>query len=160
MRQIAVHVAWLRACSLHALSPPPHPADALTSIRSVNNTDVITLGTRFGSLAAIMAATPEQLATCPGIGPTKVQRIQETFRAPVRRAAQPLRLPRSDEQLGGGSAEPPVEPPPGAGETEDVEVAEEGGDSEQGLPPGPRDDVSFQLAPDDSEEDELPSVLD
>ena len=143
----------------HPLALPP--VDALTSIRSVNNTDVITLGTKFGSLAAIMAATPDQLATCPGIGPTKVKRIQETFRAPFRRAAQPLRQPRIDDHLGGGaSAETPLEPPPDAAAETEPET-EDGGDEEQGVLPAPADDDTFQLVPDDElEDEEYPSVLD
>jgi NAD-dependent DNA ligase len=148
--------------------------DALTSIRSVNNTDVITLGTRFGSLAAIMAAPPEQLATCPGIGPTKVKRIQEAFRAPFRRKTQPLRQPRIDEQLPGGGAEaihPPapvvVDPVAEEGheeeeeEAEEVDVDEEGGsDEEAGAPrTAARAGLTDFLGP-DSDDEELPSVLD
>lgn len=49
-------------------------AAALTAVRSVNKTDAITLGTNFGSLAAIMRASKEDLSACPGIGPTKVRR--------------------------------------------------------------------------------------
>uniref|UniRef100_A0ACD5TJ24 Uncharacterized protein n=1 Tax=Avena sativa TaxID=4498 RepID=A0ACD5TJ24_AVESA len=41
---------------------------ALTSIRRVNKTDVITLGSSFGSLSRIMDASMEELARCPGIG--------------------------------------------------------------------------------------------
>jgi NAD-dependent DNA ligase len=149
---------WLLVLSWTLPHPPSH-ADALTSIRSVNNTDVITLGTKFGSLAAIMAATQEQLATCPGIGPAKVKRMQETFRAPFRRAAKPLRQPRIDEQLGGGAgAEAPPVPPPDGSETELVLEEGEGGDGEH-VTRAPADEETFQLA-DDELDDEYASVLD
>ncbi|XP_050938880.1 DNA excision repair protein ERCC-1 isoform X2 [Cucumis melo] len=44
----------------------------LTSVRHVNKTDVVTLGTTFGSLSHIMDASMEDLARCPGIGERKV----------------------------------------------------------------------------------------
>eukprot|EP00959_Pyramimonas_sp_CCMP1952_P093643 1959525-Pyramimonas_sp.AAC.1 len=47
-------------------------AGVLTVVRGVNKTDVHTLGSTFGSVAKMMAAPPEQLAACPGMGPTKV----------------------------------------------------------------------------------------
>lgn len=45
---------------------------ALTSVRGVNRTDVLTLASQFRSAAGIMRASSDQLAACPGIGPTKV----------------------------------------------------------------------------------------
>ncbi|KJE98059.1 excision repair enzyme ERCC-1 [Capsaspora owczarzaki ATCC 30864] len=56
--------------------------DILTSIKSVNKTDVITLLSTFGSLKNIANATPEQLSRCPGIGEHKVRRIYEAFHQP------------------------------------------------------------------------------
>ncbi|RWW03768.1 hypothetical protein GW17_00033045 [Ensete ventricosum] len=44
----------------------------LTSIRHVNKTDVVTLGSAYGSLSHIMDASMEDLARCPGIGERKV----------------------------------------------------------------------------------------
>ncbi|XP_050274478.1 DNA excision repair protein ERCC-1 isoform X3 [Quercus robur] len=44
---------------------------ALTTVRHVNKTDVVTLGTTFGSLSHIMDASMEDLARCPGIGERK-----------------------------------------------------------------------------------------
>ena len=52
--------------------------EALTSVRGVNKTDVKTLGERFGSVAALLSASKEELQGCPGIGPTKVKRLFET----------------------------------------------------------------------------------
>lgn len=83
---------------------------ALTTIRSVNKTDVTTLKTTFGvrfslgliqsfsqrthakaslvqSFAGIAKATPEQLVKCPGIGQTKARRIKDAFEHPFHNRA-------------------------------------------------------------------------
>ena len=56
--------------------------DCLTSVRPLNKTDVATLHASFGSLAAMMKATQQELALCPGLGERKVHRLRETFSAP------------------------------------------------------------------------------
>ncbi|ETV87639.1 hypothetical protein H257_01143 [Aphanomyces astaci] len=56
--------------------------DVLTTVRSVNKTDVLTLSGSFGSLRRIMNATEEELALCPGIGGKKVQQLLEAFNQP------------------------------------------------------------------------------
>ncbi|CAN1232798.1 DNA excision repair protein ERCC-1 [Linum perenne] len=58
---------------------------ALTSVRRVNKTDVVTLGSTFGSLSNIMDASMEDLARCPGIGERKVKRLHDTFHEPFKR---------------------------------------------------------------------------
>ncbi|XP_062084699.1 DNA excision repair protein ERCC-1 [Humulus lupulus] len=58
---------------------------ALTTVRHVNKTDVVTLGTTFGSLSHIMDASMEDLARCPGIGERKVKRLHDTFHEPFKR---------------------------------------------------------------------------
>ncbi|XP_047176884.1 DNA excision repair protein ERCC-1 isoform X1 [Vigna umbellata] len=58
---------------------------ALTTVRHVNKTDVVTLGTSFGSLSNIMGASMEDLARCPGIGERKVKRLFDTFHEPFKR---------------------------------------------------------------------------
>nr|XP_023898496.1 DNA excision repair protein ERCC-1 isoform X1 [Quercus suber]POE53152.1 dna excision repair protein ercc-1 [Quercus suber] len=58
---------------------------ALTTVRHVNKTDVVTLGTTFGSLSHIMDASMEDLARCPGIGERKVKRLYDTFHEPFKR---------------------------------------------------------------------------
>ncbi|WVY97568.1 hypothetical protein V8G54_029719 [Vigna mungo] len=58
---------------------------ALTTVRHVNKTDVVTLGTTFGSLSNIMGASMEDLARCPGIGERKVKRLFDTFHEPFKR---------------------------------------------------------------------------
>ncbi|KAK8957874.1 DNA excision repair protein ERCC-1 [Platanthera zijinensis] len=61
---------------------------ALTTVRHVNKTDVVTLGSTFGSLSGIMDASMEDLARCPGIGERKVKRLHDTFHEPFRRASR------------------------------------------------------------------------
>ncbi|KAH0703516.1 DNA excision repair protein ERCC-1 isoform X2 [Solanum tuberosum] len=58
---------------------------ALTSIRHVNKTDVVTLGSTFGSLSHVMDASMEDLARCPGIGERKVKRLYDAFHEPFKR---------------------------------------------------------------------------
>jgi DNA excision repair protein ERCC-1 len=54
--------------------------DALTSIRSVNKTDAMTLLNVFGSLAHLLKADLETISICPGIGPKKAQLIYLSLR--------------------------------------------------------------------------------
>ncbi|KAL3538048.1 hypothetical protein ACH5RR_001414 [Cinchona calisaya] len=63
---------------------------ALTTVRHVNKTDVVTLGSTFGSLSNIMDASMEDLARCPGIGERKVKRLYDTFHEPFKRVV-PIR---------------------------------------------------------------------
>ncbi|GMJ11193.1 UV REPAIR DEFICIENT 7 [Hibiscus trionum] len=58
---------------------------ALTTVRHVNKTDVVTLGSTFGSLSSIMDASMEDLARCPGIGERKVKRLHDAFHEPFKR---------------------------------------------------------------------------
>ena len=67
-------------------NPDPHSklVDALTSVKSVNKTDAVTLISVFGSLEGIVQASIEDLTLCPGFGPHKAQRLhkvlQQTFK--------------------------------------------------------------------------------
>ncbi|NWT25112.1 ERCC1 protein, partial [Cardinalis cardinalis] len=47
--------------------------DCLTSVKSVNRTDALSLLGTFGSLAAVVGASREDLSLCPGVGPQKVR---------------------------------------------------------------------------------------
>lgn len=47
--------------------------ECLTTVKSVNKTDSQTLLTTFGSLEQLIAASREDLALCPGLGPQKVR---------------------------------------------------------------------------------------
>jgi len=62
---------------------------AVTSVRGVNKTDVLTLGARFKSAAGVMRASQEDLSACPGLGPTKVKRLHDAFHEPFRRTLHP-----------------------------------------------------------------------
>lgn len=69
---------------------------ALTAVRRVNKTDVVTLGSAFGSLSRIMDASMEDLARCPGIGERKVKRLYDTFHEPFRRVpSRPAVVPET-----------------------------------------------------------------
>ncbi|KAJ2716478.1 ssDNA endonuclease and repair protein rad10 [Coemansia spiralis] len=57
-------------------------ANTLTAVRSVNKTDVLTLASNFGSLAALSEAGLETLTLCPGVGELKAQRIFKAFNDP------------------------------------------------------------------------------
>jgi len=60
----------------------PRLDDVLSTIRSVNKSDVKVLSENFGSLKQMMQASMEELALCNGIGDKKVQRIYEAFNLP------------------------------------------------------------------------------
>ncbi|CAG09274.1 unnamed protein product, partial [Tetraodon nigroviridis] len=49
--------------------------DCLTTVKSINKTDAITLLSTFSSVEGIMNASKEDLVLCPGLGPQKVGRI-------------------------------------------------------------------------------------
>ena len=98
---------------------------ALTIMRGVNRTDVLTLGSAFNTAAGIMQASMEELSACPGIGPTKVtlfqtcpqpaapefsslalqslcylmqvRRIFDTFHEPFRKTLQPQPIAGSSQ---------------------------------------------------------------
>ena len=64
----------------------PQAIDFLTTIRSVNKTDVLTLLSHFGSIAGIMNATEKQIAECPGFGEKKVKRLYDALHEPFTSA--------------------------------------------------------------------------
>ncbi|KAJ2744991.1 ssDNA endonuclease and repair protein rad10 [Coemansia sp. BCRC 34301] len=57
-------------------------ANSLTSIKSVNKTDVLTLSSNFGSFAGVAKAQVNELGLCPGVGDLKAQRIFKAFHEP------------------------------------------------------------------------------
>ncbi|KAJ2781830.1 ssDNA endonuclease and repair protein rad10 [Coemansia javaensis] len=57
-------------------------SNALTTVRSVNKTDVLTLATNFGSFATLSSASLEELTMCPGVGELKAQRIFKALNEP------------------------------------------------------------------------------
>jgi ERCC4-type nuclease len=63
-------------------APAGHEAAeaALAAIPGVSTISARALLARFGSLAAVLAATPDELLSVPGIGPERVRAIQEVLR--------------------------------------------------------------------------------
>ncbi|XP_062508126.1 DNA excision repair protein ERCC-1-like isoform X2 [Corticium candelabrum] len=56
--------------------------DALTTVKAVNKTDVVTLSETFGRLTDIVNASVDELAVCPGVGQKKAQRLHALFHEP------------------------------------------------------------------------------
>ncbi|XP_050221662.1 DNA excision repair protein ERCC-1 isoform X2 [Mercurialis annua] len=71
---------------------------SLTTVRHVNKTDVVTLGSTFGSLSNIMDASMEDLARCPGIGERKVKRLYDTFHEPFKRVSSNPIVPETSQK--------------------------------------------------------------
>eukprot|EP00090_Calanus_glacialis_P005510 TRINITY_DN14268_c0_g1_i1.p1 TRINITY_DN14268_c0_g1~~TRINITY_DN14268_c0_g1_i1.p1 ORF type:complete len:251 (-),score=76.35 TRINITY_DN14268_c0_g1_i1:59-811(-) len=59
--------------------------EALTSVKSVNKTDAVTLLGTFKTLREIVKATPEDLALCPGFGPNKAKKLHKVLNEAFRR---------------------------------------------------------------------------
>ncbi|OXU28270.1 hypothetical protein TSAR_010961 [Trichomalopsis sarcophagae] len=53
--------------------------NALTTVRSVNKTDAMTLLSTFGTFKDIIETPSASLALCPGFGPQKAQRLHKTL---------------------------------------------------------------------------------
>ena len=68
-------------------NPDPHSrlVDALTSVKSVNKTDAMTLISVFGSLEKIVNASIEDLTLCPGFGPHKAQKLHKALNQTFKR---------------------------------------------------------------------------
>ncbi|KAM6153361.1 DNA excision repair protein ERCC-1 [Erethizon dorsatum] len=62
--------------------------ECLTTVKSVNKTDSQTLLATFGSLEQLMAASRQDLALCPGLGPQKARRLFDVLHEPF------LKVPR------------------------------------------------------------------
>ncbi|CAH1791396.1 unnamed protein product [Owenia fusiformis] len=58
--------------------------EVLTSVKSVNKTDVIALITRFKTMDGVIHASEEELAMCPGFGPQKAKRLYTTLHQPFK----------------------------------------------------------------------------
>ncbi|XP_039584018.1 DNA excision repair protein ERCC-1 [Passer montanus] len=56
--------------------------DCLTSVKSVNKTDALSLLGTFGSLAAVAGAARGELSLCPGVGPQKAKRLFDVLHEP------------------------------------------------------------------------------
>ncbi|XP_051998782.1 DNA excision repair protein ERCC-1-like [Xyrauchen texanus] len=56
--------------------------DSLTTVKSVNKTDAMTLLSTFSSLEGIINASREELVLCPGLGPQKARRLYDVLHQP------------------------------------------------------------------------------
>ncbi|MED6263499.1 hypothetical protein CHARACLAT_005197 [Characodon lateralis] len=56
--------------------------DCLTTVKSVNKTDAITLLSAFSSVEGIINASKEELVLCPGLGPQKARRLYDVLHKP------------------------------------------------------------------------------
>ncbi|KAM4561004.1 DNA excision repair protein ERCC-1 [Fundulus diaphanus] len=56
--------------------------DCLTTVKSVNKTDAITLLSTFSSVEGIINASKEDLVLCPGLGPQKARRLYDVLHKP------------------------------------------------------------------------------
>lgn len=56
--------------------------DCLTTVKSVNKTDAMTLLSTFSSLEGIINASKEELVLCPGLGPQKAKRLYDVLHQP------------------------------------------------------------------------------
>ena len=59
--------------------------DALTSVKSVNTTDAVTLISTFGTLEKIIGASADELSLCPGFGSQKAQRLRKVLHEHFKR---------------------------------------------------------------------------
>ncbi|CAG5865498.1 DNA excision repair protein ERCC-1 [Menidia menidia] len=60
--------------------------DCLTTVKSVNKTDAITLLSTFSSIEGIISASVEDLVLCPGLGPQKARRLYDVLHKPFLKA--------------------------------------------------------------------------
>uniref|UniRef100_A0A8C3AXS4 DNA excision repair protein ERCC-1 n=1 Tax=Cyclopterus lumpus TaxID=8103 RepID=A0A8C3AXS4_CYCLU len=56
--------------------------DCLTTVKSVNKTDAITLLSTFSCVEGIINASKEDLVLCPGLGPQKARRLYDVLHKP------------------------------------------------------------------------------
>ncbi|TRY97251.1 hypothetical protein DNTS_013729 [Danionella cerebrum] len=56
--------------------------DCLTTVKSVNKTDAMTLLSTFSTLEGIIKASKEELVLCPGLGPQKAKRLYDVLHQP------------------------------------------------------------------------------
>ncbi|KAM6978467.1 DNA excision repair protein ERCC-1 [Tautogolabrus adspersus] len=56
--------------------------DCLTTVKSINKTDAITLLSTFSSVEGIISASKEDLVLCPGLGPQKAKRLHDVLHKP------------------------------------------------------------------------------
>ncbi|KAG8907942.1 ssDNA endonuclease and repair protein rad10 [Tulasnella sp. 403] len=127
---------------------------ALTSIKGVNKTNVVTLGIIFGDFAGISRATSEELSLCPGFGKVKARRVREAFHQPFfpgRQAAEETEKGKEKDPAEGPGLPPQTQEASGS---HDGRVTTEFGQQEQ--EPGVREyspdwDMKLDFNPSDDE---------
>lgn len=72
--------------------------DALAECKGINKTDAATIVGHFDTFTRIVLADPEELAICPGVGPTKAQRLHNLLNRNMRRDRSKLTHPSDDKQ--------------------------------------------------------------
>ena len=72
--------------------------EALTSVKSVNKTDAVTLLGTFRTLEALIRASPEDLALCPGFGPNKAKKLHKVLHEPFLRADKAAKIVEPAEE--------------------------------------------------------------
>ena len=73
--------------------------EALTSVKSVNRTDAVTLLGTFKTLSNIISASVDDLALCPGFGPNKAKKLHKVFSENFRRNTSLSQEPRSGQTV-------------------------------------------------------------
>lgn len=63
----------------------PTITSVLTSVKSINKTDVTTLMSNFDNFKGICSAEEHHLILCPGIGEKKVKRLHQILHQPLRK---------------------------------------------------------------------------
>lgn len=66
----------------------PKLSKIMSSVKSVNKTDVVTLLDVFGTFGGIATASEEQIVLCPGIGERKVKRLYRALHEPFLKSAK------------------------------------------------------------------------
>uniref|UniRef100_A0A8C6S517 DNA excision repair protein ERCC-1 n=1 Tax=Neogobius melanostomus TaxID=47308 RepID=A0A8C6S517_9GOBI len=56
--------------------------DCMTTVKSINKTDAITLLSTFSSVEGVINASKEDLVLCPGLGPQKARRLHDVLHKP------------------------------------------------------------------------------
>ncbi|CAM6115019.1 unnamed protein product [Calypogeia fissa] len=109
--------------------------NSLTTVRHVNKTDVLTLGSTFKTLSAIMNASMDDLAKCPGIGERKVKRLYDAFNEPFRRVPTAKRPQQSSgDKAASGANESQARPTEGEAPAEGNSVGESSAQTKEAIP--------------------------
>lgn len=92
----------------------PRLQKVMTTVRSVNKTDVTTLMDVFGSFSGICAADEAQLMLCPGIGGKKLKRLLQVLHEPFegqKKSRSDITSDKAHQGIGSSSShEKPLDP--------------------------------------------------